>query len=119
MEYLEYESKKYATNLKYILESQSITMSDAIKLDKKISVVYVISDCNNDIVYVGETYNFSARMKSHVYDDKGLAKKNKLRCDDVLNYNVKYYTINEYRERLFFECYVISITTPKYNDVTR
>ena len=72
---LEYESKKYASNLKYIWESQSITMSDAIKLDKKISVVYVISDCDNNIVYVGQTDNFSARMKSHVYDDKGLAKK--------------------------------------------
>ena len=114
MKNIEFESKKYSQYLENIIKSDPNDMAKVINFTECSSVVYAISDPNDDkIVYVGQTSNFPTRMIGHC-GSNGFTRGEKS-YREILHYKIRHMHMNDKCERLYLESYMISILDPEYN----
>ena len=120
---MEEKIKNLSKKLNYLLDLKSITIGQILKNKEKFDspAVYAISKPNTkDVVYVGRTKNLTLRIVDHKNTDtksdlRMMIKGKEGYPQDIVDYCVRYIKIENSRERMFFENFVIGVLEPKLN----
>ena len=121
----ERRSKELMEKLQNLLDSHSTKLGDLLKNKENFDfpAVYVFyKPKSEEVVYVGrtKTKNINGRMKDHKgtngSSDMNIMIKGRAGFpQEVEEYIIKFLRIENKRERMFFENFVISILKPELN----
>lgn len=112
MKDIEYKSEKYAKYLEEIIKTYPITIQYAIDKKLEIPVVYIITDFNDNVIWVGDTKNFYSCMYIHGYKRKGIQKKIHKSLAKIRKYKVRQCNIDDDRQRYLLKKYIYAVLKP-------